>query len=104
MEELQNYIWELGMRKAIYKSPLESPDLVKFTVEMTDLILQEAPSHHGGTLTVNFYHVVASEAIIQQTSQLLANLGENKFLSAQYSSNTEKVILISGNSSLKTPP
>lgn len=40
IEELQNYIWKLGRREAIYENTLESPDLV--TVGMTDLILQSS--------------------------------------------------------------
>jgi len=32
MEELQNYIRELGMKEAIHDVAFESPDLVKFSV------------------------------------------------------------------------
>ena len=38
MEELQNCIWEQGMRKAICEDTSESPFLVKFTVGMRDLL------------------------------------------------------------------
>lgn len=69
MEELQNCIWEQGMRKAICEDTSESPFLVKFTVGMRDLILQQVPSHHYGTLMVILNPLVASKALIQQTTQ-----------------------------------
>lgn len=40
MEDLQNYIRELGMREAIYEDTFDSPDMVKFSAGMRDLILQ----------------------------------------------------------------
>jgi len=45
MEELQNYIRELGVKEAIDDDAFESPDLVKFSAGMRDLILQQAASH-----------------------------------------------------------
>lgn len=45
MENLQKCIIELGMRQAIYDAALESPSLVKLSVGMRDLILQQAPPH-----------------------------------------------------------
>ena len=45
MEDLQNYICELGIREAIYEDSFEGPDMVKFSAGMRDLILQQAPSH-----------------------------------------------------------
>ena len=50
MEDLQNYIWELGMKEAICENAFESLDLIKFSAEMRDLILQQAPRHQYGTL------------------------------------------------------
>ena len=52
MEDLQNYIRELGMRKAIYEDSYDSPDMIKFSAGMRDLILQQAPSHLYGTLVL----------------------------------------------------
>ena len=43
MEDLQNYIRELRMKAAIYDDAFESPDLVKFSVRMRDLIVHQAP-------------------------------------------------------------
>ena len=42
MENLQNYICELGVREAIYEDAFDGPDLVKFSAGMGDLILQQA--------------------------------------------------------------
>jgi len=50
MEDLQNYIRELGVRQVIYEDSFESPDTVRFLAGMRDLILQQAPSHLYGTL------------------------------------------------------
>jgi len=50
MEDLQNYIRELSMKEAIWMDVFESPDMIKFSVGMWDLILQQAPSHQYGTL------------------------------------------------------
>lgn len=68
------------MRKAICEDTSESPFLVKFTVGMRDLILQKAPPHHYGGLAVFLNPLVASEAIIQQAAQLVADLGETECL------------------------
>ena len=45
MEDLQNYIRELGIREAIYEDSFEGPGMVKLSAGMRDLILQQAPSH-----------------------------------------------------------
>jgi len=50
MEDLQNYMSELGIRKEIHEDPFESPDMVSFSAGMRDLILQQAPSILYGTL------------------------------------------------------
>jgi len=50
MEDLQNYIRELGIREAIYEDTFDSSDMVRFSVGMRDLILQQVLSHLYGTL------------------------------------------------------
>lgn len=75
-EELQNYVRELGMKEAIYDYSFESPDLIKFSAGMRNLVLQEAPLHQYGTLVPILNPSVASEAIIQQAAQLVSSLGE----------------------------
>jgi len=40
VEDLQNYIRELGIREAIYEDSFDSPGMVKFSAGMRDLILQ----------------------------------------------------------------
>lgn len=68
MEELHNYIQVVGMREAIYEDVFESPDLINFTLDMTDLILQRAPPHHYETFVVILNILVASKAVIQQAA------------------------------------
>ena len=58
-EYLPNYIRELGIREAIYEDSFDSPDTVRVSVEMKDLILQQAPSHLYGTLVSILNPVVA---------------------------------------------
>jgi len=84
MEDLQNYIWELGRKEAIYEEDFESPNVMNFSVGMRDLILQQAPPHQYGTLESTQYLLVASEAIIQQAAQLVAGLGETECLRARH--------------------
>jgi len=67
---------------SIYENSFES--LVKFTVGMRDLILQKAPPHHYGGLAVFLNPLVASEAIIQQAAQLVADLGETECLRSKF--------------------
>ena len=80
---MQNYIRELGMKEAIYEDDFESPDLNKFSAGMRDLILQQAPPHQYGTLVSRLNPLVASEAIIQQAAQLVADLAETEHLRAR---------------------
>ena len=80
MEDLQNYVCELGVREAIYEDIFDGPDLVKFSAGMRDLILQQAPSHLYGTLVSILNPLVASEAVVQQAAQLVADLGETERL------------------------
>jgi len=63
------------MKEVIYDDAFESPDLVKFSAGMRDLIVQ-APLHQYGTLVSILNPLVASEAIIQQAVQLVADPGE----------------------------
>lgn len=84
MEDLQNCIRELGMKEAIYEEDFESPDLMKFSVGMRDLILQQAPPHQYGTLVTILNPLVTSEAIIQQASQLVADQGKTECLQARH--------------------
>ena len=83
VEDLQNYIQELGMKEAIYEEDFESSDMMKFSAGMRDLILQQAPPHQYGTLVSVLNPLVASEAIIQQAVQLVADLGEAERLRAR---------------------
>ena len=81
MEDLQNYICELGIREAIYEDSFEGPDMVKFSAAgMRDLILQQAPPHLYGTLVSILNPLVASEAVVQQAAQLVADPGETECL------------------------
>ena len=50
--------------------------MVKLSAGMRDLILQQAPSHLYGTLVSILNPLVASEAVVQQAAQLVADLGE----------------------------
>ena len=84
MEVSQNYIRELGMKEAIYEEDFESPDMMKFSAGMRDLILQQAPPHQYRTLISILNPLVASEAIIQQATQLVADPGETEHLQARH--------------------
>lgn len=53
------------MKEMIYDDTFESPDLVKFSAGMMDLILKQVPPHQYGTLVSILNPLVASEAIIQ---------------------------------------
>ena len=94
MEDLQNYICELGIREAIYEAILtylgyltdrytglfDSPDMLRYSAGVRDLILSQAPSHLYGTLVPPGNPLVASESVAQQAAQLIANLGETEHL------------------------
>ena len=54
--------------------------MVRFSAGMRDLILQQAPSHLYGTLVSILNPIVASESIVQQVVQLVADLGEAECL------------------------
>jgi len=102
VEELQDYIRELGIKESICDNAFESPDLVKLLVEMRDLILQ-APLHQYGKLVSTLNTLVASKAIIQWTAQLVAELGERECLWARHNTQTlegAKVFLITNTRSL----
>ena len=79
MEDLQT-IRELGMREAIYEDTFDSPDMVKFSAGMTDLILQQSPSYLVWNLEFHTNPLVVSEAAVQQAAQLVADLGEAECL------------------------
>jgi len=64
MEDLQNYMCELGIRERIYEDTFESLDMVRFSVGMRDLILQRASSHPYGTLVSILNPLVASESVV----------------------------------------
>ena len=83
MEDLQNYIRELGMREAIYEEAFDGPDMIRFSAGMRDQILQQAPSHMYGTLVAILNPLVASEAVVQQAAQIVADLGETERLRAR---------------------
>ena len=80
MEDLQSYIHELGVREAIYEDTFDGPDMVKFSAGMRDLILQQAPSHLYDALVSILNSLVASEEVVQQAAQLVADLGETERL------------------------
>ena len=79
MEELQNYIRELGVKEAIDDDAFESPDLVEFSAGMRDLVLQ-APPHQYDTLVSILNPLVDLEVIIWQGAQLVADLEETEHL------------------------
>jgi len=58
--DLQNYIHELGIREVTYEGSSDSPDMVRFSAGMRDLILQQAPSHLYGSLVSILNTLVAS--------------------------------------------
>ena len=62
MEDLQNYIRELGIREAINEDSFQSPDIVRFLADMRGLILQQVPSHLYRTLVSMLNPLVASES------------------------------------------
>ena len=78
MEDVQNYIRELGMKEAIYEEDFESPDTIKFSAGMRDLILKQVPPQQYGTLVPILNPLVASEVMIQQAAQLVADLMETE--------------------------
>ena len=80
MEDLQNYISELGIREVIYEDLSEDPDTVNFSAGIRDLILQQALPQLYGTLVSILNPLVASEAVVQQAAQLVADLGETEHL------------------------
>lgn len=84
MEDLQNYIRELCIREAIYEDTFYSLDVVKFSVGMRDLILQQAPFHLYDALVSILNPLVASEAAVQQAAQLVVDLGETECLQTRY--------------------
>lgn len=88
MEELQTYITELGMKEAIYDDTHESPDLVKFSTEMKELILQQEPPYQNGMLVFILNPLVALEAVVQQAAQLVINSWEAERLRARHNTRT----------------
>jgi len=78
MEDLQNYIHELGIREAIYEDTFDSPDMVRFSVGMRDLILQQAPSHLYGTLVSILNPLVASKSVVQQATPTSGRSGRHR--------------------------
>ena len=70
-EELQNYIRELVIKEAIYDDAFETPDLFKFLAGMKDLILQQAPPHHYGTLVSILNPLVDLEVMIWERQRTL---------------------------------
>ena len=50
------------MKEAIYEEDFESPDMIKFSAGMRDLILQQAPPPQYGTLVSVLNPLVTSEA------------------------------------------
>ena len=90
MEDLQNYMCELGIRERIYEDTFENPDLVKFSAGMGDLIQQQAPSHLHGTLVSILNPLVASEVMIQQSAQVIVHLRETEHLRTRHNIQTLK--------------
>lgn len=89
-EDLQNYIHELGIEEVIYEEKFESPDMVRFSAGMRDLILQQAPSHLYGTIVSILNPLIASESVVQQASQVVAHLGETELLWTKHSIRTSE--------------
>lgn len=57
VEDLQNYIRELGMKEAVYEDAFRSLDLMTFSSGMRDLILQQGPLYQYGTLASIVRHL-----------------------------------------------
>ena len=72
------------MKEAICVEHFESPDLMKFSAGMRDLILQQVPPYQYGTLVSILNPLVASGAIVQQAAPLVANLGDTECLQARH--------------------
>lgn len=64
------------MKVEIYKNDFESPDLIKFSAGIRDIILQQALPPQYSTLVTILNPLVALEAIIQQATQLVTDFGE----------------------------
>lgn len=72
------------MKEAGCEDAFENPDTMKFSAGMRSLILQQAPAHQYGILVSILNSLVASEAIIQQATQLVVDLGEKECLLARH--------------------
>lgn len=72
------------MKEAGCEDAFENPDTMKFSAGMRGLILQQAPAHQYGILVSILNSLVASEAIIQQATQLVVDLGEKECLLARH--------------------
>lgn len=77
---MENYIRELDMKEAIYEDTFESPYLVKFSAGMRDFILQQVIPHQYSILASILNSLAASEAIVQQAAQVVADLEETEHL------------------------
>lgn len=78
----------MGIKEVIYDDTFESPDLIQFPAGMWSLKLQRAPPHQYGTLVSILYPLVALEAIIQQVTQLVADLRETERLQTRHNNDT----------------
>lgn len=88
MEELYYYIREVGMKETICDDTFKSADLVKFSTGVRDLILQEIPPHQYTTSVSILNPLVVFLVTAEQTIQLVANLGEIKYLRTRLSIRT----------------
>lgn len=88
MEELYYYTREVGMKETICDDTFKSADLVKFSTGVRDLILQEIPPHQYTTSVSILNPLVVFLVTAEQTIQLVANLGEIKYLRTRLSIRT----------------
>jgi len=80
--------------------------MVKFSAGMRDLILQQALPHLYGTLVSILYPLVASEAVVQQAAQLVADLGETEHLQTRcniWAVEEAEVLLVTKNPVTQNP-
>jgi len=80
--------------------------MVKFSAGMRDLILQQALPHLYGTLVSILNPLVASEAVVQQAAQLVADLGETEHLQTRcniWAVEEAEVLLVTKNPVMQNP-
>ena len=79
--ELQQVLWELGMKNIMYNMDHKGPDEELFTIGMRNLVLHTAPpSLFGSLVTILAPHIGQP---ISEATHTLADLGEVETIRAQ---------------------